>query len=74
MSSPTAGGKARGAHNCGECDEGVLRAIEFYRLSGDPRDLEAAPNCPCQARWRAQLDLEGFQQGPFAPQRYRRDR
>jgi radical SAM enzyme (TIGR01210 family) len=72
VSAPTAGGKVRGAHNCGRCDKDVLRAIEYHRLSGDVEELEAVPGCDCRARWRAQLELEGYQQGPFAPPGYRR--
>ena len=70
--APTGGGKSRGAHNCGRCDPGVLKAIEFHRLSGDLRDLDGAPECDCIARWKAQLELEGFMQGPFSPRNYRR--
>ncbi len=72
LSSPTAGGKARGAHNCGGCDDEVLQAIEFHRLSGDLGELERVPDCGCRERWNAQLELEGFCQGPFAPGGYRR--
>jgi radical SAM enzyme (TIGR01210 family) len=72
LSAPTAGGKARGAHNCGECDGKVLQAIEFHRLSGDVTELDRVPDCGCRVRWEAQLDLEGFFQGPFAPWGYRR--
>jgi radical SAM enzyme (TIGR01210 family) len=72
MSSPTAGGRPRGAHNCGTCDEQVLRAVEFHRLGDGPGELERVPDCDCRTRWRAQLDLEGFLQGPFAPRGYRR--
>jgi radical SAM enzyme (TIGR01210 family) len=72
VSAPTAGGKRRGAHNCGRCDTDVLTAIEFHRLSDDIEELRGAPDCDCKARWRAQLELEGYQQGPFAPQGYRR--
>lgn len=72
VSSPTGGGKSRGAHNCGRCDSDVLRAIEFHRLSGDVQELLAAPDCACKARWEAQLELEGYLQGPFAPADYRR--
>lgn len=71
VSSPTAGGKRRGAHNCGRCDKEVLRAIEFHRLSGDAEELALVPRCDCQAMWRAQLEVEGFMQGPFAPFGYR---
>jgi radical SAM enzyme (TIGR01210 family) len=72
VSAPTAGGKYRGAHNCGRCDKEVVSAIEFHRLSDDLEELGSVPDCGCQARWRAQLELEGYQQGPFAPHGYRR--
>ncbi len=72
VSAPTAGGKTRGAHNCGRCDKEVLQAIGFHRLSDDMEELEAVPDCDCKARWEAQLVLEGYQQGPFAPSGYRR--
>jgi radical SAM enzyme (TIGR01210 family) len=72
VSAPTAGGKARGAHNCGRCDKDVLRAIEFHRLSGDLEELGPLPDCGCRRRWREQMDLEGYQQGHFAPLGYRR--
>ena len=72
VSAPTAGGKARGAHNCGGCDKGVLTAVEFHRLSGDLGELEGVPDCGCRARWQAQLEVEGYQQGPFSPPAYRR--
>ncbi len=72
VSAPTGGGKSRGAHNCGSCDPGVLKAIEFHRLSGDLRDLDGAPDCDCRVRWEAQLELEGYMQGPFSPRGYRR--
>ncbi|NIP34751.1 MAG: TIGR01210 family radical SAM protein [Thermoplasmata archaeon] len=72
VSAPTAGGKVRGAHNCGQCDKEVLTAIEFHRLSGDARELEGVQECGCRVRWQTQLELEGHQQGPFAPPGYRR--
>jgi hypothetical protein len=72
VSAPTAGGKARGAHNCGRCDKDVLRAVEYHRLSGDVEELGEVPDCDCRSRWRAQLELEGYQQGPFGPKGYRR--
>ena len=27
---PTAGGKIRGAHNCGKCDDSIIKAIENF--------------------------------------------
>ena len=35
---PTAGGKIRGAHNCGQCDSEVVAAIERYSVSGDTEE------------------------------------
>jgi len=72
VSSPTGGGRSRGAHNCGRCDADVLRAIEFHRLSGDAAELLGVPDCGCKPRWEAQLELEGYMQGPFSPADYRR--
>jgi len=37
---PTAGGKVRGAHNCGACDSEVVAAIERYSVSGDIHELD----------------------------------
>ena len=36
---PTAGGKIRGAHNCGQCDSEVVAAIERYSVSGDTEEF-----------------------------------
>ncbi|MGA1848362.1 MAG: archaeosine biosynthesis radical SAM protein RaSEA [Thermoplasmatota archaeon] len=46
MSSPTAGGKRRGAHNCGKCDEAVLKGIERFSIDNDPSHLQM--DCPCR--------------------------
>jgi len=58
-SDVVAGGQRRGAHNCGTCDEDVLRAIEAHKLTGDVTVLDAV-SCGCQQVWRDQLDLEGL--------------
>ncbi|MGA8302829.1 MAG: archaeosine biosynthesis radical SAM protein RaSEA [Thermoplasmata archaeon] len=57
VSFPTAGGLARGPHNCGECDAQVLAAIEEASLSQsfEPlRDLD----CACRSQWEAGRALE----------------
>ncbi|MCI4338712.1 MAG: archaeosine biosynthesis radical SAM protein RaSEA [Thermoplasmata archaeon] len=57
VSFPTAGGLARGPHNCGECDARVLAAIEEASLSqefGPLRDLD----CSCRATWATSRSLE----------------
>ncbi len=50
VSYPTAGGTRRGAHNCGKCDEKVVRAIYDFSLHQDISYLEGL-DCPCRERW-----------------------
>ena len=52
---PPAGGKIRGAHNCGSCDSEVVAAIERYSVSGDTDEFNHL-ECSCEAHWRAELD------------------
>ena len=52
---PTAGGKIRGAHNCGSCDSEVVAAIERYSVSGETVEFDHL-GCPCEAHWKAELD------------------
>jgi len=57
VSFPTAGGLARGPHNCGACDGRVLAAIETASLTqefGPLNDLD----CPCRLEWEASRGLE----------------
>lgn len=51
------GGSMRGAHNCGVCDQNVLRAIEQFSLTQET-DVFQDLNCSCQEKWRDQLALE----------------
>jgi len=51
---PTAGGKLRGAHNCGSCDIEVVSAIERYSVSADIREF-ANLDCECKGVWRAEV-------------------
>ncbi len=67
-SDPVAGGKARGAHNCGRCDESVMKAIQAWNWSQDLRVFEKL-RCACEDEWRDQLDLERFFQGPMVDPR-----
>tara|TARA_B100000029_G_scaffold514490_1_gene617523 strand:+ start:681 stop:1814 length:1134 start_codon:yes stop_codon:yes gene_type:complete len=52
---PTAGGKIRGAHNCGSCDTEVVAAIERYSVSADIAEF-AGISCSCQDHWKAELE------------------
>ena len=54
---PTAAGKIRGAHNCGNCDKRVAVAIERYSVSGDLGEFDGLA-CECEARWRTERELD----------------
>jgi archaeosine synthase beta-subunit len=62
---PTGGGKERGAHNCGNCDEVVLASIKAFSLTQDPGRL-GYPDCECRDVWKSVLDLDGFVMGGTA--------
>jgi len=57
VSFPTAGGVARGPHNCGQCDRRVLAAIEAASLDQRFELLEDL-DCTCRERWEASCRLE----------------
>lgn len=59
---PTGGGKERGAHNCGKCDEIILDSIRAFSLSQDRTRL-GAPECGCRDIWNAIVETEGFVTG-----------
>jgi radical SAM enzyme (TIGR01210 family) len=59
---PTGGGRERGAHNCGKCDDVILDSIKGYSQTQDASRL-GAPECNCREIWRSVLDLEGFVMG-----------
>jgi len=59
VSYPTAGGKVRGAHNCGKCDEKVLKAIENFSLYQDLKYLENL-DCPCKEEWEKIMEYESY--------------
>ena len=52
---PPAGGKIRGAHNCGQCDSEVVAAIERYSVSGDTEEFSQL-ECSCKSHWRAEIE------------------
>ena len=49
MSSPSGGGAMRGVHNCGQCDQKLLEAIESFSFSQNICDLNVV--CDCIPRW-----------------------
>jgi len=54
---PTAGGLARGPHNCGKCDHVVLEALENASLDQRFEDLDAL-TCSCRETYEARAALE----------------
>jgi len=57
VSFPTAGGLARGTHNCGKCDARVLAAIEEASLSQEFGPLGEL-DCDCRSTWAESRALE----------------
>jgi hypothetical protein len=66
MSSPTGGGKRRGAHNCGKCDEKILDAIGRYSISNDTDYLSGFEEC-CRSEWKTYC--ESTRLDPISPVR-----
>ncbi len=62
---PTGGGKERGAHNCGRCDDVILSSIKAYSQSQDIGKL-GWPDCECKDIWKTVMDLDGFVMGGTA--------
>ena len=52
---PTAGGRIRGAHNCGACDMDIVAAIERYSVSADIGEFTGL-DCDCKRVWRTEID------------------
>jgi hypothetical protein len=60
--APSGAGRRRGAHNCGRCDEGVVRALESFTVTGSTESLEKvfAAGCSCLGQWRDALEAGAF--------------
>ncbi len=59
VSAPSGGGSRRGAHNCGKCDDAILKAVETSSLGGGMEAL-IMPKCSCHERWLDYLEVEPF--------------
>jgi radical SAM enzyme (TIGR01210 family) len=68
---PTAGGKIRGSHNCGECDAEVVAAIERYAVSGSLEEFTGI-DCVCKSLWRKELENDRAIPVPLGTSRQRR--
>lgn len=56
---PVAGGKRRGAHNCGKCDSDIVEAIRQFSLNQDPMVFQSL-TCDCISQWEHTLKHEDF--------------
>lgn len=59
---PTGGGKERGAHNCGRCDDVILDGLKAFSMHQDPSRL-AKPECSCVETWERLMDIERYGMG-----------
>lgn len=57
MSSPSGGGTARGVHNCGSCDQELLKAIERFSFNQDVGELQGH-DCDCRGTWERTMEAE----------------
>lgn len=60
VSFPTAPGSKRGAHNCGNCDDDVIKAIEAFSFEQNVNILKNLKECECKKDWKKILDFEKF--------------
>lgn len=70
LSKPTGAGTIRGAHNCGNCDDKVMKAIADYSRH---RQLESLTSldCGCRRVWKSDLLLSRMSTPRFS-QDYRK--
>ena len=54
---PVGAGTRRGPHNCGQCDEGVAKAIRTHALAQDVQPFQSL-DCSCRSTWRELMEVE----------------
>lgn len=54
-----AGGRERGAHNCGKCDKKILAAIKEFNLKQDEKIFNGL-DCICREEWLDLLEMEEY--------------
>jgi radical SAM enzyme (TIGR01210 family) len=59
---PTGGGKERGAHNCGRCDDTILSSIKAFSESQDSSRL-GWTDCSCREALTSAKVIEGYAMG-----------
>lgn len=70
LSKPTGAGTIRGAHNCGRCDDRVMRAIADYSRHRKVESLSSL-DCSCRKVWQHDMLLSGIATPRFS-QDYRK--
>ncbi|ERH03039.1 MAG: TIGR01210 family protein [Halonotius sp. J07HN6] len=65
VSDPVGHGSDRGAHNCGECDDRVQKAIKDFDLRQDPSVFEQV-SCECERTWDLVIEEETSYAMPLA--------
>jgi len=65
ISDPVGHGSDRGAHNCGECDDRVQKAIKDFDLRQDPSVFEQV-GCECERTWELVIEEETSYAMPLA--------
>ena len=65
ISDPVGHGSDRGAHNCGECDDRVQKAIKDFDLRQDP-SVFGQVSCECERTWELVIEEETSYAMPLA--------
>ena len=65
VSDPVGHGSDRGAHNCGECDDRVQKAIKDFDLRQNPSVFEQV-SCDCERTWDLVIEEETSYAMPLA--------
>ncbi len=65
ISDPVGHGSDRGAHNCGECDDRVQKAIKDFDLRQEP-SVFGQVDCECKRTWELVLEEETSYAMPLA--------
>jgi hypothetical protein len=65
VSDPVGHGSDRGAHNCGDCDDLVQKAIKDFDLRQDPAVFSQV-SCDCEGAWDVVMAEETSYSMPLA--------
>jgi len=57
LCDPVGGGRERGSHNCGQCDEAILHGLKAFSVTQNYGRL-GSPECSCEETWHGLMDIE----------------